>query len=39
MKKLFFTLLFQVGVNVIGIPEFHKHIFTNYEQIKSKFHK
>ena len=40
MKKLFFTVIFQIGVNVIGIPEIHKnkvHLFK-LEQ-KSKFHK
>lgn len=42
MKNLFFTLFFQIGVNVIGIPEIHWHNLTDrkysLEKPKSKFH-
>jgi capsid portal protein len=38
MKKLFFTLLFQIGVSVIGIPETHKHVVNLYKNEKSKYH-
>lgn len=38
LKKLV-CLYFQIGVNVIGIPEFHKHEFRFITPLKSRFHK
>ena len=38
MKKLFFKVYFYIGVNVIGIPEIHKHTVNFYTNAKSKYH-
>lgn len=44
-KKLILKVWFQIGVNVIGLPEFHKLTkpLSRYSQIEtvlgSKFHK
>lgn len=44
MKNIFFTVVFQIGVNVIGIPDFHQiKVSKNRNEISlnktSKFHK
>jgi hypothetical protein len=40
MKKILLSVVFQIGVNVIGIPDFHTNspILFKVEQ-KSKFHR
>ena len=38
MKKLFLSIVFQVGVNIIGLPEFHKHEVNLHSKVKSKYH-
>lgn len=37
LNKKFIILFFQIGVNVIGLPELHKHE-VNYFKNVSKFH-
>ena len=41
LKKLLYIVTFQIGVNIIGIPDFHHHAITLYKSIPSKnrFHK
>ena len=41
MKKLILSVYFQIGVNVIGLPEIIKHDLTNtiVRTYKSKFHR
>jgi hypothetical protein len=40
MKKKLIILFFQIGVNVIGLPEFKSHNITpiKYLKLKSKYH-
>jgi len=38
MKNLFFTLYFQIGVSVIGLPDIHKHEVNLHSNVKSKYH-
>lgn len=39
MKKLITMIYFQIGVNIIGIPEIHKHDISTfwYKKQTSKF--
>lgn len=37
MKNLFFYVYFQIGVNIIGLPEIHKHEVNLYKNQPSKF--
>jgi len=39
MKNTILTIWFNIGVNVIGLPEWHKHTLTQGKEIRSKFHK
>jgi hypothetical protein len=39
MKKIFLSVVFQIGVNVIGLPDFHKVSVLVPKTLKSKFHK
>lgn len=43
MKNTILTVWFNIGVNVIGLPQWHKHEVCkkNYSSmvLKSKFHK
>ena len=39
MKKLIASIVFQIGVNVIGLPEFVRHYFAKSIVSKSLFHK
>lgn len=41
MKKILLSVMFQVGVNVIGIPEFHVNNYISFKKTepKSQFHK
>lgn len=39
MKKIILSIYFQIGVNIIGIPEFIKHDFAKSLVLKSTFHK
>jgi hypothetical protein len=39
MRKLIYSLTFQIGVNIIGLPEFVTHDFRNTIISTSKFHK
>ena len=41
MKKLLLSIVFQIGVNIIGLPEFHKNnpILFKKPEPKSKFHR
>lgn len=40
MKKIITILCFQIGVNVIGIPEIYKHYISTfwYKKKQSKFY-
>lgn len=35
-KNILLSLYFQVGVNIIGLPEYHKHLIyrRSWEQLK-----
>lgn len=39
MRKLITAIYFQIGVNIIGIPEIVKHDLTKTFIYKSNFHK
>jgi len=39
MKNTILTIWFNIGVNVIGLPEWHKHELYKNVTVKSKFHK
>jgi hypothetical protein len=40
LKNILLSIYFQVGVNIIGLPEFHQIKFLPQNSIgKSKFHK
>lgn len=41
LKKLIVSVSFQIGVNIIGLPEFitHTNDLTKYPELTSKFHR
>jgi hypothetical protein len=39
LKSLITSITFQIGVNCIGLPEFHTHCLKHTFIYKSKFHK
>lgn len=39
LKNLVTIISFQIGANIIGLPEFYTRYFVNdFEVVKSKFH-
>lgn len=39
MKKIFINLVFVIGVDVLGFPQFHKHSIIERIVMNSKFYK
>lgn len=39
MKKIFQIIAFQIGVDVLGFPQFHTHQFEDTVRVSGKYFK